>query len=381
MLVNALSTVALLLSAISGTDAFRTGRHHRGLESRHAAHVPADKRTLTYASNATAGEHIGKRRITEGEEGIDASNSTEALSKRAYPGSRATFYAIGLGACGQYNHEPDFVVALNSAQYGGGYPGPECFKYITITGGSRNGYAVAQIVDECPTCPYGGLDMSIALFEKFASQDEGVASITWWYNDGSDKPTTSEAPAPPTSTYTPPTSTYVAPPTTSTTPAWTPPATTHEEPKTTSTTPAWTSTTSTWQAPTTSSSVWVAPTTSSTSTWQAPSSSSTWSSSSSVWTTSSSASAASSSPSGASSAISTFSNLMATSTRISSAATAASTTVAAPSTTATKLASGGDDTEEDTPVSVSVLSNLDLLSTYTAQLGSLVVVAAQMVIA
>lgn len=54
----------------------------------------------------------------------------------------------GLGACGQYNHEPDFVVALNSAQYGGGYPGPECFKYITITGGSRNGYAVAQIVDE-----------------------------------------------------------------------------------------------------------------------------------------------------------------------------------------------------------------------------------------
>lgn len=54
----------------------------------------------------------------------------------------------GLGACGQYNHEPDFVVALNSAQYGGGYPGPECFKYITITGGPKNGHAVAQIVDE-----------------------------------------------------------------------------------------------------------------------------------------------------------------------------------------------------------------------------------------
>jgi hypothetical protein len=95
MLVNALSTVALLLSTISGTNAFRSGHHHRGLESRHAAHVPADKRTFTFASNATAGQQIGKRRISEGEEGIDASNSTEALSKRAYPGSRATFYAIG----------------------------------------------------------------------------------------------------------------------------------------------------------------------------------------------------------------------------------------------------------------------------------------------
>jgi hypothetical protein len=35
----------------------------------------------------------------------------------------------------------------------------------------------------CPTCPYGGLDMSEALFSNFASADEGVATITWWFND------------------------------------------------------------------------------------------------------------------------------------------------------------------------------------------------------
>jgi len=69
--------------------------------------------------------------------------------------------------------EPAYIVALNSAQYGGkhprvnrpsrtstdrvirnyalfvgGYPGPQCFKSITITGGSRNGHAVATIKDE-----------------------------------------------------------------------------------------------------------------------------------------------------------------------------------------------------------------------------------------
>ncbi|KAJ9108296.1 hypothetical protein QFC20_003456 [Naganishia adeliensis] len=364
MLFNALSTVALLLSTISGTDALRTGRHHRGLESRHAAHVPANKRTFTFAANATAGEHDRQ-----------ASNLG-----RAYPNSRATFYAIGLGACGQYNHEPDFVVALNSAQYGGGYPGPECFKYITITGGPKNGHAVAQIVDECPTCPYGGLDMSISLFEQFATQDDGVASITWWYNDGSDAPApTTQAPAPTTKET--PTSTWVAPTTTSTTPAYTPSSSTYEAPPSTSSTP-----TSTWQAPTTSSSVWVAPTTSSTSTWQAPSSSSsssssTWSSSSSVWTSSSSSAPASSSS--ASSSVgrvsaATVTNLVATSTRVSTASTSVST--AAPATTSS-LSDDDGESNDDSSVSVTENSNLDLLSTYTAQLGSLVVVAAQMVIA
>ncbi|EEB87320.1 hypothetical protein MPER_15377, partial [Moniliophthora perniciosa FA553] len=39
---------------------------------------------------------------------------------------------------------------LNSAQYGGGYPGPNCFKWITI---EVNGKQVdAQIMDEGSTC-------------------------------------------------------------------------------------------------------------------------------------------------------------------------------------------------------------------------------------
>ncbi|KAI5452420.1 hypothetical protein NCC49_000583 [Naganishia albida] len=371
MLFNALSTVTLLLSAISGTEALRSARHGRGLESRHAHHVPANKRSFTFAANATAGEQIGKRRIESGAEGLDPAQETHSLGKRAYPNSRATFYAIGLGACGNYNHEPDFVVALNSAQYGGGYPGPECFKYITITGGPKNGHAVAQIVDECPTCPYGGLDMSIALFEQFATQDDGVASITWWYNDGSDAP----APAPePTTSHTP-TSTWVPPPSTSTTPAWTPPATTEQAPPSSSWTPS-----STWVAPTTSSSVWVAPTTSSTSTWQAPSSSSssTWSSSSSVWSSSSSSAPASSSSSSVGRvSAATVTNLVATSTRVTTASTSIRT--AAPPTMS--ALSDDDESGDDSSVSVIENSNLDLLSTYTAQLGSLVVVAAQMVIA
>lgn len=53
--------------------------------------------------------------------------------KRGF-GGRATFYATGLGACGEWNNDSDYIVALNSEQYGGGYPGPECFKKIQIWG-------------------------------------------------------------------------------------------------------------------------------------------------------------------------------------------------------------------------------------------------------
>lgn len=46
---------------------------------------------------------------------------------------------------------------------------------------------------ECPTCPYGGLDLSAGLFTAFASHDAGVIYGTWWYNDGTNQETTTEA--------------------------------------------------------------------------------------------------------------------------------------------------------------------------------------------
>ncbi|KAF8322480.1 hypothetical protein DL93DRAFT_2071250 [Clavulina sp. PMI_390] len=119
--------------------------------------------------------------------------SSGQLDKRSFSG-HATYFAVGLGACGKYNVPSDYIVALNTPQYIGGSPGPECFKYITIHG--PNGKtATAQIMDECPTCPYGCLDMSEGLFTHFEPTSVGEFPITWEYNDGSgggsnDTPTT-----------------------------------------------------------------------------------------------------------------------------------------------------------------------------------------------
>lgn len=107
---------------------------------------------------------------------LSVANATPV--KRGF-GGRATFYATGLGACGDYNSDSDYIVALNSAQYGGVYPGPECGKQIQISANGKT--ATATIKDECPTCNYGDLDLSPSLFNVFATPDQGTFQMTWDY--------------------------------------------------------------------------------------------------------------------------------------------------------------------------------------------------------
>ncbi|KDN49434.1 hypothetical protein RSAG8_02136, partial [Rhizoctonia solani AG-8 WAC10335] len=141
---------------------------------------------------------------------VDRSN----LQKR-FSGT-ATYYAVGQGACGQVNVASDFIVALNAPQYGSGYPGPNCFKPITIC---ANGKCVgATIMDQCPGCAYGSLDLSEGLFKQFASTDAGVFQMTWTFAGDEPAPAPSSTKKPdPTTTKQPdpePTTTKKPEPTT-----------------------------------------------------------------------------------------------------------------------------------------------------------------------
>ncbi|KAL6303393.1 hypothetical protein BKA93DRAFT_750563 [Sparassis latifolia] len=107
------------------------------------------------------------------------------ISRRAtisgpYTDAQFTVYDPGLGACGITNVPSDFVVALDSDQYGSGYPGPNCFLSITIQVGNTT--AIAQITEECPSCPLYGLQLTPGLFEVFAALEVGVLYGTWWVN-------------------------------------------------------------------------------------------------------------------------------------------------------------------------------------------------------
>jgi len=70
-------------------------------------------------------------------------------------------------------HSTDYIVARNNPQYGDlNSKSSICGKTIIISYGGKT--AKAMIVDACPECAHGSLDMSQALFDHFASEDKGV---------------------------------------------------------------------------------------------------------------------------------------------------------------------------------------------------------------
>ncbi|EIW66519.1 hypothetical protein M231_02301 [Tremella mesenterica] len=237
-----------------------------------------------------------------------------------------TYFFVGLGACGQYSNDNDWMVALNSLSYGGGYPGPQCFKYICIEANGQTRCGI-EILDECPTCYNAGdLDLSPGLFQQYANTDAGTIQMTWWYQD--DGPTSSNTPTP-TSTWQPPTST------------------------------------STWQAPTTSSTTTWSPSPSST-TSTTPTST-TWSSSTTAppsTITSSTSSYSSSSSSNSTNPYAIINNVSDTSSSVSASASASASS------------STDGDTGETPQITYEVQGNLLLINGLVANVGGLMVAAA-----
>ncbi|KAK7693269.1 hypothetical protein QCA50_002836 [Cerrena zonata] len=129
---------------------------------------------------------------------------------------RMTFYKTGLGACGGYNGDNDFIVALNVPQYG---TGGQCGKTITINYQGKT--TQATVADECMECPYGAIDLSPGLFSFLNNGDMGAGTIygDWGFGADAPKPTTTSStppPPPPTTTsHTPSTTSTPPPPTTS----------------------------------------------------------------------------------------------------------------------------------------------------------------------
>ncbi|KAJ1927650.1 hypothetical protein IWQ60_002753 [Tieghemiomyces parasiticus] len=92
-----------------------------------------------------------------------------------------TYYSpsVGTGACGWDNSDSEKVVALNAPQFGEGNPNSNsnCGKMVNIKG--PKGEVQAKIVDKCPVCKSGDLDMSPGAFDEIADEADGRVSITW----------------------------------------------------------------------------------------------------------------------------------------------------------------------------------------------------------
>ncbi|KAG2205048.1 hypothetical protein INT46_010064 [Mucor plumbeus] len=100
------------------------------------------------------------------------------LEARGSMSGDATFYSVGLGSCGDTNSDSELVAALSEELMGTGSDGSYCGKSITIKGKSGKSVTV-KVVDSCPSCGKGDIDLSPTAFKKLGSLDTGVLPITW----------------------------------------------------------------------------------------------------------------------------------------------------------------------------------------------------------
>ncbi|RPD65948.1 hypothetical protein L226DRAFT_519510 [Lentinus tigrinus ALCF2SS1-7] len=176
--------------------------------------------------------------------------------QKRFDNTRFTYFPTGLNACGSFDHDSDFIVALNTHQWDGG---SHCYEEITVEYQGKT--AQAKITDECMECPYAAIDFSPGLFLYLipGGFDQGTAYGSWNYGTGdaasetktstTKKPTSTSKPPPSTtSTSTTHTSTKHSTTTTSTSTS-----TSHSTHSTTSTT---SSSTSTSSAPTATVTSW-----------------------------------------------------------------------------------------------------------------------------
>ncbi|KAI0708998.1 RlpA-like double-psi beta-barrel-protein domain-containing protein-containing protein [Earliella scabrosa] len=101
---------------------------------------------------------------------------TIVMDKR-YDDARFTYYDAGENACGGWDSNTDYVIALSPELYENG---KHCWKSVTV---QYNGKQVqAKVTDECPGCTGAQADLSRPLFANLENLDRGVIYGQWWFN-------------------------------------------------------------------------------------------------------------------------------------------------------------------------------------------------------
>ncbi|KAF9517356.1 hypothetical protein BS47DRAFT_524946 [Hydnum rufescens UP504] len=101
------------------------------------------------------------------------------LGRRTTHNGQATYFYPGDGACGGYNGSGDRIVAISQQIWAGGH---NCYLYVHITNTKTGKSVYSQVVDECPECSSGSLDMSPRTFKDLDSNlDDGVFPIQWTF--------------------------------------------------------------------------------------------------------------------------------------------------------------------------------------------------------
>lgn len=106
-----------------------------------------------------------------GDSGVDS--GADGGAAEVFSGEATYYNATGTGACGQATQDSALVAALNGAQYSKA----NCGRCASIKG--PNGTVVVKLLDKCPGCSFGDIDLSTTAFSKIAKLSAGRVKITW----------------------------------------------------------------------------------------------------------------------------------------------------------------------------------------------------------
>ncbi|ORY30254.1 hypothetical protein LY90DRAFT_424266, partial [Neocallimastix californiae] len=91
---------------------------------------------------------------------------------------------MALPACGIVDFDTQYYVAMNHEQYDStltNYANPNsatiCNTCIKVTYGNKS--VIGKVIDKCPSCAPGTIDVSLPLFEKLADSRLGFVDATW----------------------------------------------------------------------------------------------------------------------------------------------------------------------------------------------------------
>ncbi|GGS68553.1 hypothetical protein GCM10010156_29330 [Planobispora rosea] len=111
-----------------------------------------------------------------GESAAATRGAVKPAGEKAVRG-KATFYELrpGAGNC-SYPSPPagDLYVALSPGEYAAA---AACGGYLNVTG--PKGTVRVKVVDQCPECPAGHIDLSRRAFVRIADPGKGVVGVTY----------------------------------------------------------------------------------------------------------------------------------------------------------------------------------------------------------
>ncbi|TRM63961.1 RlpA-like double-psi beta-barrel-protein domain-containing protein-containing protein [Schizophyllum amplum] len=148
---------------------------------------------------------------------VAAALASSVIATTGSHAGKATYYDVGLGACGIVSSADQMVVAVPDTMYSG-YPGatanpnlnPICGQQIRAYYGDKS--VDVTVVDRCGGCTGFDLDFSRSAFAQLSDLGPGHVQITWDWLTGVSSGVL--APTQPPATTAPPATTTAAPPAT-----------------------------------------------------------------------------------------------------------------------------------------------------------------------